>query len=331
LQVFFIIWNNFGKIKIEINIKKGDENMDTKEILSILPEKLKREVINFAYNDRLQEIRIKIGKPLIIQLGTREVVCRYNPDFEDLNTIIKRISNYSIYAFEEEMKRGYITISGGHRIGICGRCVIEKGEVKTIKDISSLNIRICREIPGCSKNLMKFILEEDSVINSIIISPPKCGKTTLIRDITRNISNGVDSMSFHGKKVCVIDERSEIGACSAGVPQLDVGIRTDVMDGCLKSEGIMMAIRSMSPDVIVCDEIGSHKDMESIVTALNSGVNLITTIHGFGIEDLYSRPVFKDIVENKVFKRAVVLSGKKGAGTVEYIYDFSDKEKIYGE
>lgn len=305
--------------------------MDTKEILNILPEKLKREIEGFAHTDNLQEIRIKINKPLIVQLGNKEILCKYNPTFEDLSTIIKRMSNYSIYAFEEEMRRGYITIGGGHRIGICGRCVIDKYEVKTIKDISSLNIRICREIPGCSNNLMKFILDGDSVINTIIISPPKCGKTTLVRDMTRNISDGIDSMNFHGKKVCVIDERSEIGACSMGVPQLDVGIRTDVMDGCLKSEGIIMAIRSMSPDVIVCDEIGSRRDVESIVTALNSGVNLITTIHGYGIEDLYSRPVFKDIVENNVFKRAVVLSGKKGAGTVEYIYDFLDKKKIPGE
>ncbi|WP_446899352.1 stage III sporulation protein AA [Clostridium sp. LBM24168] len=305
--------------------------MDTKEILNILPEKLKREVREFSDSYNLQEIRIKIGKPLIVQLGSKEILCKYNPTSEDLNTIVKRMSNYSIYAFEEEIRRGYITVNGGHRIGICGRCVIDKNEVKTIKDISSLNIRICREIPGCSNKLMKFILDGDNVINTIIISPPKCGKTTLVRDITKNISDGINSMDFRGKKVCVIDERSEIGACFMGVPQLNIGTRTDVMDGCLKSEGIIMAIRSMSPDVIICDEIGSQSDMESIVTALNSGVSLITTIHGYGIEDLYSRPVFKDIVENKVFKRAVVLSARKGAGTVEYIYDFSSKKKILGE
>ncbi|MBA5850622.1 stage III sporulation protein AA [Clostridium sp. cel8] len=305
--------------------------MCTKEILNILPETIKKVVLNFVNSSDLQEIRIKINKPLILQLGDREILCRYVSSKEDLNTIVRRISNYSIYAFEEEIRRGYITINGGHRVGICGRCVIENNEVKTIKDISSVNIRICREIIGCSQDIMKYIKDEETVLNTIIISPPKCGKTTLIRDIARNLSNGMKSLKFKGIKVCVIDERSEIGACSRGVPQLDVGVRTDVLDGCLKSEGIIMAIRSMSPDVIICDEIGSYKDMESIITALNSGVYLITTIHGYGIDDLYNRPVFKDIVENKVFKRAVVLSNRKGAGTVEYIYDFEKNSKILGE
>lgn len=304
--------------------------MDTKEILNMLPDKLNKEVKPFMDVDDLQEIRIRIDKPLIFETGRKEIVSKYKASVEDLNTIIKRMSNYSIYAFEDEIKRGYITIKGGHRIGICGSCVIEKNQVKTIKNISSLNIRICRQVLGCADNIMNFILDKNKVINTIIISPPKCGKTTLIRDITRNISNGINEMNFKGKKVCIVDERSEIGACSCGIPQLDVGMRTDVMDGCLKSEGIIMAIRSMSPDIIVCDEIGNYKDMESIVTALNSGVNLITTIHGYGIEDLYRRPVFKEIVENEVFKRAIVLSGKKGAGTVEYIYDFINKIKISG-
>lgn len=302
--------------------------MGTKEILNILPENLKEEIKPFINNENLQEIRVKINRPLIIQLGNREILCSYKATFQDLNTMIKRMSNYSIYAFDEEIKRGYITINGGHRIGICGRCVIEGDEVKTIKDISSLNIRICRQVTGCSDKIMKTVLDGDSVMNTIIISPPRCGKTTLIRDMTRNISNGIKSVDFHGKKVCVIDERSEIGACSLGVPQLDIGMRTDVLDGCLKSKGIIMAIRSMSPDVIVCDEIGSYKDMESIVTALNSGVNIITTIHGHGIEDMYDRAVFREIMENKVFRRAVVLSARKGAGTLEYIYDFKEKRKI---
>ncbi|MBV4415217.1 stage III sporulation protein AA [Clostridium tyrobutyricum] len=305
--------------------------MDTKEILNILPERLKNEIRDFITDKELQEIRIKINEPLILQVGNREIICKYVACIQDLSTIIKRMSNYSIYAFEEEMRRGYITISGGHRIGICGRCVIEKGEVKTIKDISSLNIRICREIIGCSNKIMKFIASENKIINTIIISPPKCGKTTLIRDITKNISNGIKAMDFKGKKVCIVDERSEIGACSCGVPQLNIGMRTDVLDGCLKSEGIIMAIRSMSPDVIVCDEIGSYKDMDSIVTALNSGVSLITTIHGYGVQDLENRPVFKTILENKVFRRAIVLSGRNGAGTIEYVYDFPNKKKIIGE
>lgn len=303
--------------------------IDTKEILNILPQNVKSALENVMDLKELQEIRIRVDKPLICQVGNREIINQYIPRSEDIKTIIQRMSNYSIYAFEEEIKQGYITIKGGHRVGICGRCIIEKNEVKTIKNIGSINIRICREVLSCADSIMKFILKNNEVINTIIISPPKCGKTTLIRDITRNISEGIGKENFNGKKVCVIDERSEIGACFSGVPQLHVGIRTDILDGCPKSEGIMMAIRSMSPDVIVCDEIGTNKDMNSIVTALNSGVSLITTIHGYDIEDLYSRPVFKEIIENKVFKRSIVLSSRKGAGTVEYIYDLTNKSIVW--
>ena len=144
----------------------------------------------------------------------------------------------------------------------------------------------------------------------------------------KNFKEEVKEIDFNGKKVCVIDERSEIGACYSGVPQLNVGLRTDVLDSCPKSCGIMMAIRSMSPDVIVCDEIGTDADIESIISAMNSGVSLITTIHGYHIEDLYERTVFKRIVDNKVFKKAIVLSNKNGVGTVEYIYSFVDDEVI---
>ncbi|MHC6179441.1 stage III sporulation protein AA [Clostridium sp. JNZ X4-2] len=303
--------------------------MYTKEILNILPENLKTAMGDLIKSPHLQEIRIRSDRSLILQLGTKEVVCEYVPRLEDLKIIIQRMSNYSIYAFEEEIKQGYITIKGGHRVGICGRCIIEKGEVKTIKDIASINIRICREIMKCSDSIMKFLLKGDEIINTIIISPPKGGKTTLVRDIVRNISEGIQSIGLTGKKVCVIDERSEIGASFNGVPQMNVGVRTDVLDGCPKSQGIIMAIRSMSPDVIVCDEIGTYKDMESILTALNSGISLIVTIHGYGIEDLYGRPVFKSIVENKIFKRAIVLSSRKGSGTVEYVYDFTDNSVIW--
>ncbi|AKN34019.1 stage III sporulation protein AA [Clostridium carboxidivorans P7] len=303
--------------------------IDTKEILNILPENIKNFITEASLNEELQEIRIRADKPLVLENGKEEMIFKYIPSREDLKAIVQRISNYSIYAFEEEIKKGYITIRGGHRIGICGRCVIEKDEVKTIKSIASLNIRICREVIGCSDPLMDFIIKNNNVINTIVISPPKCGKTTLIRDIVRNISDGMKQKAFTGKKVCVIDERSEIGACYNGIPQLKLGLRTDILDSCLKSQGIMMAIRSMSPDVVVCDEIGTYKDMDSILFALNSGVNLITTIHGYGIEDLYKRPVFKEIVENQVFKRAIVLSSNNGAGTVEYIYDFKSKSIIW--
>lgn len=303
--------------------------MNTKELHDILPYSIVSIIQGIAEINMLQEIRIKINKPLLIQLGNEEYLFNYIATEEDLKSIFQRISNYSIYAFEEDLKQGYITIKGGHRIGICGCCVIQDNMVKTIKDAGSINIRVCREVIGCADKVMPFIIEKGNIKNTIIISPPKCGKTTILRDIARNISDGFKQSELKGKKVCVIDERSEIAACYRGVAQMQVGIRTDVMDNCPKSSGIMMAIRSMSPDVIVCDEIGTGKDIESVILALNCGVNVITTIHGFGIDDLLLRPVFKDITDNLVFNKAVVLSSRKGVGTVEYVYDFSIKEKLW--
>lgn len=302
--------------------------VNLQDVFDVLPNNIKEFVMNVKNLKDLQEIRLRINKPLMLQIGQNEMLCSLIVKNDDVKNTLKRMSNYSIYSIEDELKQGYLTIKGGHRVGICGNCIIEKNKVKTMKNVSSLNIRICREVLGCSKRIMQYIIKNDSIYNTLIISPPKCGKTTLIRDMVRNISNGVTDLRLKGKKVCVIDERSEICACSEGIPQLDVGIRTDVMDNCPKSDGIMMAIRSMSPDVIACDEIGSYEDINSIIAALNCGINLITSIHGFGIEDIYNRQVFNNLIQNKVFQRAVILSCRHGAGTLEYVYDFVNKAAL---
>lgn len=296
-------------------------------IFFILPEKIKSEVRLIKEYSDLQEIRIKVNKPMIIQVGKNEYVSQYKATEDDMKKILNKMSGYSIYAIEEELRQGYVTIKGGHRIGICGECVTEGLRVKTIKNVSSINIRVCKEIIGCSNKLMKNIVFRNRVFNTIIISPPKCGKTTILRDMTRNLSNGITELGLTGKKISVIDERSEIGACANGVPQMNIGIRTDIMDNCPKSIGIMMAIRSMAPEIIVCDEIGTYEDMKSVLMAVNCGVNIITTIHGFGIEDLYNRDVFKDITQNNVFEKAIVLDAARSAGSIDYIYDFKSSTK----
>jgi len=302
--------------------------IDTKAVLDIFPNNIK-QIIESLEIKELEEIRIKVDKPLLLQIGRHEIQQDYNPTREDVKNILYKLSNFSLYAVSEELKQGFITVKGGHRVGICGNCVMERNKVKTIKDISSINVRVCREIIDCSNKVIPYIVENNNVYNSIIISPPKCGKTTILRDIARKLSDGMPSLEFRGKKISIIDERSEIGGCYNGIPQLQIGIRTDIFDNCPKSEGIMMAIRSMSPDIIICDEIGSKADVESILMALSSGVKLITTIHGFGIEDLTNREVFKDLIGNKVFKRGIVLSNSEGTGTIEYVYDFTKGEKIW--
>lgn len=300
------------------------------DVIGLFPLKIRGLLNERILKEQIYEIRIKIGKPIIIYSRYGESIVNYIPTKEDMKSIIQKISNYSLYAYEEDIRQGFITIKGGHRIGIAGECIMDKGEVKTIRNISSINIRISSEIIGCSNKIMKYIYSEKGkrIYNTIIISPPKCGKTTILRDITRNISNGIPSMGLYGRKVVVVDERSEIGACHLGIPQNNLGIRTDVLDNCLKREGMIMAIRSLSPEILICDEIGTKGDIEALLMAFNSGVNIVTSIHGFTINDLYKRRVFQDLLDNGIIERAVVLSSRRGVGTIENIYEIREGGNI---
>lgn len=299
------------------------------EVLKLLPLNLAEELREiFINNLAVQEIRIKANKPVIVNLSYKEIILGFVPSIEELKQILVRISNYSLYAYEEEIRQGYITIKGGHRIGIAGECVLNKGEIKTIRNISSLNIRICHEVKGCSNEVMKYITKNDSILNTLIVSPPKCGKTTILRDMARNISNGMPLYNLKGKKVSVIDERSEIASCFNGIPQLDIGIRTDILDNCFKKDGMIMAIRSLSPEIIICDEIGTYGEIEALNMAFNSGVNIIVTIHGYSIDDVYKRTVFKELLENSILDRIIVLSSRKGPGTIENIYSIEESGDV---
>ncbi|WP_297422193.1 stage III sporulation protein AA [Clostridium sp.] len=298
------------------------------EIIGIFPLKIGNLIKDRLYKEQIYEFRIKVGKPIIVYSKHGESIMSYISTKEDMRSIVQKISNYSLYAYEEDIRQGFITIKGGHRIGIAGECVMEKGEVKTIRNISSVNVRICREVIGASDKVMKYIASKSRIYNTIIISPPKCGKTTILRDIARNISNGMSILGLNGKKVVVVDERSEIGACHLGVPQTDLGLRTDVLDNCLKREGLIMAIRSLSPEVLICDEIGTQGDIESLIMAFNSGVNIITTIHGFTIEDLYKRKVLSDLLNNQILERAIILSNRNGVGTIENVYSLKGGENM---
>lgn len=300
------------------------------DIIGIFPLKIGSLLKDRLLNEQVYEIRIKIEKPILVYSKYGESMINYSPTKEDMKSMIQKISNYSLYAYEEDIRQGFITIKGGHRIGIAGECVMENGEVKTIRNISSINIRISSQVIGCSDKLIKYIYskKQNRIFNTIIISPPKCGKTTILRDIARNISNGMPSLGLYGRKVAVIDERSEIGACHLGIPQNDIGIRTDILDNCLKREGMIMAIRSLSPEILICDEIGTKGDVEALLMAFNSGVNIITSIHGFTIEDLYKRKVFHELIDNGIIERAIVLSSQKGVGTIENIYELKEGESV---
>ncbi|MDY6011790.1 MAG: stage III sporulation protein AA [Clostridium sp.] len=301
--------------------------MKEKLQLNIFPSKILDE-INKYKDEKIQEIRIKIEKPIILYTDRGEIILSNNVTKEDFKFIIQRISNYSIYAYEEEIKQGFITLKGGHRVGIAGECVMENNKIKTIKNISSLNIRISKEVIGCSKDVLKYIVSNNIIKNTLIISPPKCGKTTILRDITRVLSSGSLKENLTGKKVVVIDERSEIGASYNGIPQMNLGIRTDVLDNCLKREGMLMAIRSLSPDVLICDEIGTKEDIDALNTAFNSGVNIVVTVHGSSLGDIKKRRAFDDFLLSGIIERIIVLSNRLGVGTIENIYSIKRDGEI---
>ena len=315
--------------------KKWDERF-TRDILPLLPQKIAAVLCKLdpAKLDSLEEIRLRAGKPLILQNYKNEYFIdedgnlKYSlsrpfiTDQQDLQKTLEIMSDNSIYAYQDEIRNGYITLRGGHRVGLTGKTIIDGGCVRNIKDISSLNIRLSGEIPGCSEKILKYLFSKDgSISNTLIISPPQCGKTTILRDIARVLSNGLHESIFKGVKVGIVDERSEIAACFKGIPQNDVGIRTDVLDGCPKTIGMDMLIRSMSPKVIITDEIGNDGDRDAIQRVLNAGVKIIASAHGYNVSELKSRREVLGLLEEKVFDKLIVLGNSKGPGTIVEVVD----------
>ena len=287
-----------------------------------------------TYKANIEEIRLRSGAPLNIYcmnrdyFVTREGMITNEKEkgvMVERNDIMKTfqlISNYSVYAFEEEIRNGFITLKGGHRVGIGGKVLYGANGIDKIKNISSLNIRIAREKLGISNKLVKYIVDfPDSIYNTLIISPPQCGKTTILRDLIRNLSSGIDLLQGKGFKIGVIDERSEIAGMYNGIPQHNIGPRTDVLDGCNKKDGTMMLLRSMSPEIIAMDEIGNIQDVEAIHEILKAGVKIIATVHGNSIDDLLSRRSLNILVNDRIFKRYVFLDNSQGVGTIKSIID----------
>lgn len=277
---------------------------------------LQENQISFS---KLQEIRLRIGKPLIIVSDNIEFVLRKTIEKEELMEILEYVSNYSLHAFENELKQGFITIEGGHRVGMTGQVLIENGEVKNIKHISSMNIRISHEILNCADAILPYITRNKQICNTLIISPPRCGKTTLLRDLVRQVSDG--SRWVKGCTVGVVDERSELGGCYLGVPQNQLGIRTDVLDNCPKSKGMLMLIRSMSPQVIAVDELGSTEDIHALEYAMHCGCKMIATVHAASMDEIRSKPLFEQMVKEHRFERYVVLGNRQRIGEINGIYD----------
>ncbi len=221
---------------------------------------------NNQVSSTIQEIRIRVNKPILLKLRQADILIEYIVTQSEILQILEKICNNSIYAYKNQICEGFITVKGGHRVGITGTAVTENNNIINLKYVTSLNFRIAREVFNCSNKILGQIInkEENTIYTSLIVSPPGKGKTTILRDAIRRISNGIEEMSFNGKTCGVVDERGEIAAMYMGVPQNDVGIRTDIIENISKAKGMKMLIRSMAPEVIACDEIGSKEDIQAI-------------------------------------------------------------------
>ena len=303
------------------------------EIIQIFPGPL-RSLCRAAFQSGIEpeEIRLRLGQPVItfgsgkeyfwnLQKGIldefSENVCRWTKEY--MKETLARMTEYSMYALEEELCSGFFTIRGGHRIGIVGRTVCRQGKIHTIQNISGLNIRIARQKKGCAKKLLPYLYRYDStgkesIYNTLILSGPGVGKTTMLRDCIRQLSNG-------GLKVGVVDERSEIAASFFGVVQNDLGNRTDVLDCCPKAEGMKLLLRSMSPQIIAVDELGGAEDCLAVEEVLHCGCRMLGTIHAERIEELKEKKYLERWLEKGFFERFVLLQMGKEGERCFHIYD----------
>ena len=301
-------------------------------ILEMLPEPVRNRIACGRVEIKnLREIRFRTGRGLMLETAEGEVFLgdaggfvrreqeAYRVTKEDVKVALELLTGYSVYAFEEELKQGYFTVEGGHRIGVAGQTVTEGGKVLRLNYISFLNIRIAHECIGCSKELFRRLYGDGSFYHTLLFAPTGCGKTTFLRDLIRLISEA-------GKRVGVADERSELAACYHGIPQHDMGPRTDVMDGCSKAEAMRMLLRSMTPEILAADEIGLKEDVEAIRVAAGSGCKVVASAHGGTLEELQNNPMLRELWEERRFERYVRLDKKENGFIVKAIYDREGKE-----
>lgn len=282
------------------------------EILSFFPCNLK---IPNELEDYIQEIRIRLGQAITLKCTNHEFITNEITNENIILRLLENFTNNSVYAVQSEINSGFITIKGGHRIGISGTCIFENGKIKNIRYISSLNIRVAHEIKGCGTSLVNS-LYPNYFENTLILSSPGFGKTTLLRDMIRELS-------VIGNNISVVDERSEIAAMYKGVAQNDLGPRTDVMNNCRKDMGIRMMIRSMAPDIIATDEIGDNKDIDAIYEANFAGIKLLLTAHGEELKDVPMK-----LLKNKLFKNIVILKNENRPGLVKKIYKLQEDKYV---
>ena len=273
---------------------------------AVLPPELRQQALALPAQERerAEELRLRCGWPMAavfpegeISLGGRKIVT------QDLELLLEIASRASVHAVLAQLREGYLTIEGGHRLGLCGTAVLENGQMRNLRSLSSVSIRIARQHPGAALPLLSGLMEGGRLCSTLIAAPPGMGKTTLLRDLVRCISDGDGTPPL---RVGLADERGEVAALYGGVPQLRVGRRTDVIEGCPKAQGAMLLLRAMNPQVLAMDEITAPEDVAALLTAAGCGAVLLATAHGEG-DELTRRPLYRTMLEERIFQRVVSI------------------------